>query len=450
MANPGGVTLNRLVLTFGLGLLLAFAVTGAVSLFTFDRLIERDTRRDVKVEHQGLLEIYRTGGSAALSDTIDDRVNDPTNLQAVYLLVDRKGDVLAGHGDELPAPLWRARGWVRFPWHRQTDADEVLAFVQQLPDGELLVTGHTTGEQQHSRDLIVQLGGTSLALLSALTLLLSWLLGRGVDRALEAPLDTVDRVAAGHLHERVPERRSDDGFARLDRTLNRMLDRIHELVGGIQSSTDAIAHDLRTPLMRLKTRLELLRQATGEGENRIEVESAIAEADQLIATFNSLLRLARIESAEGAPTAIVPLDAVLADAVEMWLAVAETRQQTINASIAPATIAGDRDLLFQLLSNLFDNAIKYAPVGSRIDVALQTSAREVLLEIRDHGSGIPPEQHQRVFDRFVRLESHRGTPGSGLGLSVVRAIAVRHGAEIHVEDAAPGMRVRIRFLAMAE
>ena len=450
MRNPGGVTLNRLVLTFGFGLLLAFAAVGAVSLFTFDRLVERDTTRDVHVEHQGLLEIYRAGGISALSDTIDDRVNDPTNWQAVYLLADSKGDVLAGHGDELPAPLWKVRGWVRFPWHKQSESDEVLAFVQKLPNGDLLVTGHTIGEQQHLRDLIVRLGGTSLGLLSALTLLLSWLLRRGVDRALEAPLDTVDRVAAGHLQERVPQRPGDDGFARLDRTLNRMLDRIHDLVGGIQSSTDAIAHDLRTPLMRLKTRLELVRQAVTNDDSRAEVEAAIAEADQLIVTFNSLLRLARIESSESALTTIVALDEVLTDAVEMWQAVAETRQQTIHADIVPARIAGDRDLLFQLLSNLFDNAIKYAPAGTRIEVALEKSSRDVLLSIRDHGPGVPAEQHQRVFDRFVRLEAHRGTPGSGLGLSVVRVIAVRHGAEIHVEDAEAGLRVRLRFPTAAE
>ena len=279
-------TLNRLVLTFGFGLLLAFAAVGAVSLFTFDRLVERDTVREVHVEHENLLEIYRTGGRPALSDTIDDRVNDPTNWQAVYLLVDKKGEVLAGHGDELPAPLWNQRGWVRFPWHKQSESDEVLAFAQTLANGDLLVTGHTIGEQQHLRELIVRLGGTSLGLLSALTLLLSWLLRRGVDRALEAPLDTVDRVAAGHLQERVPERRGDDGFARLDRTLNRMLDRIHDLVGGIQSSTDAIAHDLRTPLMRLQTRLELVRQSVTAPDSRSEVEAAIAEADQLKAAIN--------------------------------------------------------------------------------------------------------------------------------------------------------------------
>jgi signal transduction histidine kinase len=226
-----------------------------------------------------------------------------------------------------------------------------------------------------------------------------------------------------------------------------MLDRIHDLVGGIQSSTDAIAHDLRTPLMRLKTRLELVRQSV-HAQDSSEVEAAIAEADQLIATFNSLLRLARIESTEGALTTTVALDAVLTDAVEMWQAVAESRQQTIHAEIAPAQIAGDRDLLFQLLSNLFDNAIKYAPAGTRIDVVLEKSAGDVVLSIRDRGPGIPEEQHQRVFDRFVRLETHRGTPGSGLGLSVVRAIAVRHGAEIHIEDAGAGLRVRLRFAAV--
>ena len=215
-----------------------------------------------------------------------------------------------------------------------------------------------------------------------------------------------------------------------------------------QSSTDAIAHDLRTPLMRLKTRLELVRQAVTAEDNRGEVEAAIAEADQLIATFNSLLRLARIESAEGAPTVTVALDEVLTDAVEMWQVVAEAKQQTIHAEIAPARIAGDRDLLFQLLSNLFDNAIKYAPAGTVIDVVLEKSVHDVLLNIRDRGPGIPSEQHQRVFDRFVRLEAHRGTPGSGLGLSVVRAIAIRHRAEIRIEDADEGLCVRLRFPAL--
>ena len=201
----------------------------------------------------------------------------------------------------------------------------------------------------------------------------------------------------------MPERQGDDGFARLDRTLNRMLDRIHDLVGGIQSSTDAIAHDLRTPLMRLKTRLELVRQSVNAQDSGSEVEAAIAEADQLIATFNSLLRLARIESTEGALTATVALDAVLTDAVEMWQAVAESRQQTIHAEIAPAQIAGDRDLLFQLLSNLFDNAIKYAPAGTIIDVVLARTANDVMLVAEAFlALSIGTQQQARIFDAAAR------------------------------------------------
>ncbi|HMB57341.1 MAG TPA: HAMP domain-containing sensor histidine kinase [Arenimonas sp.] len=448
MQSSRGATLNRLVWTFGFGLLLAFAVVGAISMLAFDRLVERDTHRNVQVEHAGLLEIYRAGGRTELSDTIDDRVNEPTNWDSVYLLADKTGRVLAGHAEELPAPLWKKRGWVRFPWRKNEDTDEVLAFVQDLPNGDLLMTGHVTGEQQHLRELVVRLGATSLCLLAALTALLGWLMRRGVDLALEAPLDTVDRVAAGHMRERVPERGGDDGFARLDRTLNRMLDRIHDLVGGIQFSTDAIAHDLRTPLMRLKTRLEQARLASRDAATQTQVDAAISEADQLISTFNSLLRLAKIESKDSHPLDAIALDEVLFDAVEMWQAVAETRGQRLHTQIAPASIAGDRDLLFQLLSNLLDNAIKYGGDDSEIAVALSVQDGEVLLAISDQGPGIASDQRERVFDRFVRLESHRGTPGTGLGLSVVRAIAIHHGADLRLDSAQPGLRVLLRFPAI--
>jgi signal transduction histidine kinase len=228
-----------------------------------------------------------------------------------------------------------------------------------------------------------------------------------------------------------------------------MLNRIHELVGGIQSSTDAIAHDLRTPLMRLKTRLEQARLASADPTAAREIESAIAEADQLIATFNSLLRLARLEASDAPPTEPVALEQVVADAVEMWQVVAEARGQTLVARWQPVRIAGDRDLLFQLLSNLLDNAIKYAPAASRIEIELQADADAAVLSLSDEGPGIAPDQRERVFDRFVRLESHRGTPGSGLGLSVVRAIAIRHRADIRLESGASGLRIVIRFPRLA-
>jgi signal transduction histidine kinase len=364
----------------------------------------------------------------------------------VYLLVDPNGSVRSGHLSDLPPSLLHRQGWVRFPWN--DEGDYVLAYVETLPGGGQLVTGHSTGEQQHLRELFLRLGLAILCLLAALTLGLGWLLRRAVDRALKAPLDTVDRVTAGHLDERAPERAGNDAFARLGRTLNRMLDRIRDLVGGIQASTDAIAHDLRTPLMRLKTRLEEARLAAPDERVAREIDVALGEADQLIATFNSLLRLARIEGKSSAPMLEVDLADVVTDALELWQAVVEASNRVITAHIAPARIAGDRDLLFQLISNLLDNAIKYTGLGGRIVLDVHEESGAAVLSVSDNGPGIAADQHERVFDRFVRLESHRGTPGTGLGLSVVRAIAIRHGAEVRLSAAAPGLRVEVRFPAL--
>ena len=440
-------TLNRLVLTYGIGLMLAFAVFGGLSLAAFDQLVERDTRQTVLTDQKGLLEELRVTGRSGLAKAIDNRVEEDTHREAVYLLVDPDGKVRSGHLSDLPTSLLHQHGWVRFPWN--DEGDYVLAYVETLPGGGFLVTGHSTGEQQHLRELFFRLGLVILCLLATLTLGLGWLLRRAVDRALKAPLDTVDRVTAGHLDERAPERAGDDAFARLGRTLNRMLDRIRDLVGGIQASTDAIAHDLRTPLMRLKTRLEQARLAAPDPLVTREIDGAMAEADQLISTFNSLLRLARLEGNPSGTLTEVDLADVVTDAMELWQAVAEASGRVIESVIAPARISGDRDLLFQLISNLLDNAIKYTERGGHIVVSLHTEAGAVVLIISDDGPGIASDQYERVFDRFVRLESHRGTPGTGLGLSVVRAIAIRHGAEVRLSSANPGLRVEVRFSALS-
>lgn len=443
-------TLDRLVLTYALGLLAAFVLVGGVSLVALDRLLERDSQAAVRAEHQGLMEVYDSNGRNGLRRTINARVREPLNREAVYLLVEADGGISAGHRNDFPPTrLPKHAGWLRFPWIAAPESDTVLAYVQPLPGGGWLLTGHTTGAQQHLRELTEHLGAVILGLLAVMTLLLGWLLRRAVDRALELPLDTVDRVAAGRLEERVPERPGDDAFSRLGRTLNRMLDRIRDLVGGIQSSSDAIAHDLRTPMMRLRTRLEQARLESADPAVRARIDAAVGEADQLLSTFNSLLRLARIEAGADQDNAPVALDEVATDAVEMWSAVAEQHGQSVDAEISPARVSGNRDLLFQLLSNLLDNAIKYGQPGNQIRLLVAPDGDAVRLEIADLGPGIPAAQHERVFDRFVRGDSHRGTPGTGLGLSVVRAIAIRHRAELRLQsgDLGSGLRVLLRFPA---
>jgi signal transduction histidine kinase len=443
--RPVASTLNRLVLTYGLGLLLAFGLVGAVSFAAFERLVTRDAQQTVRAEHEGLMDVYRAGGRAGLRNTIDELVRAPTDREALYLLVDRDDHVIAGHRDDLPAFLPAKAQWLRIPWN-EGDDDEVLAWVQPLPDGGWLLTGHATGEQRRLRELVLPLGVASLAALAALSGLLGWLLRRAVDRALRASLDTVDRVGAGRLGERVPvEAGADDAFARLAHTLNHMLDRIHELVGGIQASTDALAHDLRTPLARLRTRLEQARMASADPAARAALDAANAEAEALLATFNGLLRLARIE---GSAAALQPvaLDAVLVDAAELWQAVMESKGQSLDVVLEHVQVGGDRDLLFQLANNLLDNASKYSGEGAHIRVWLRESEGGVELGVEDDGPGMGADLRERACDRLVRGETHRGTPGSGLGLSVVRAIALHHGAQWRLEPVAPtGLRVRLRF-----
>jgi signal transduction histidine kinase len=445
-----GSHLHRLVVFYGIGLVLAFALVGGVSLWAFDRLLERDIEQFVKMDSEGLMEVYRSAGRVGLEAAIVERTRSPTNRGARYLVLGRDGRVQVGHEIGKRIALPRKNGWLRLPSDDASQSEDVLANVRGLSGGGWLVVAHATGEHARLRELMVRLGGVSLVLLTLLSMLLGWLLRRSIDRSLTASLDTVDRVASGHLHERVPELPGNDGFARLGRTLNRMLGRIQDLVGGIQSSTDAIAHDLRTPLMRLKARLASVDSNRIGAVAQKEIDAAIVEVDQLVATFNSLLRLARIESAETTPTEIVDLDQIVVDAVELWQALAESHDQRLHLSIVPARIAGDRDLLFQMVSNLLDNAIKYAGRGSEISVVIENRGDEVLLVVSDRGPGIADDQRERVFDRFVRLEPHRGTAGSGLGLSVVRAIAIRHRADLRLESAKPGLRVRLAFPAAVE
>jgi signal transduction histidine kinase len=438
-------TLNRLVLTYGLGLLLAFGFVGAVSFVAFERLVARDAQQTVRVEHEGLMDVYRTGGRKELRATIEDLVQSPTDREALYLLVDRDGRVVAGHRDDLPAWLPATPQWMRIPWNDDDREDDVIAYVQPLPDGGWLLTGHATGEQRRLRELVLPLGAATLTALAALSALLGWLLRRSVDRALRASLDTVDRVGAGRLHERVPvEPGARDAFARLGATLNRMLDRIHALVGGIQASTDALAHDLRTPLARLRARLEQAQLASTDPATRAAIDAANVEAEALLATFNGLLRLARIEGG-GAALQPLALEELVADAAELWQAVLESKGQSLDVALEHVQVDGDRDLLFQLANNLLDNASKYAGEGAHIRVSLHAREHEVELCVEDDGPGMSAQLRERAFDRLVRGEDHRGSPGSGLGLSVVRAIALHHGAQCRLEPLAPGLRVRLVF-----
>jgi hypothetical protein len=227
-----------------------------------------------------------------------------------------------------------------------------------------------------------------------------------------------------------------------------MLDQIQRLVTSMRQVTENIAHDLRSPLNRLRTRLEitLMEEASPEAY-RAALERSIEEADQLIATFNALLSIARIEAGSTpAGGESVDVSALVSDAAEFYQPVAEGRGQTFDIDAAPdLSVTGNRQLLNQAVGNLIDNAIKYGGDGGRISVTARSTEAGIEIAVTDNGPGIPEADRERVQGRFVRLEASRSRPGSGLGLSLVRAVAGLHGGELALEDNAPGLRAVLRI-----
>lgn len=437
-------TSTRLALLVMGFFLAAVVVIGGGVYVAVSTLLLRDARELVHADTVALTDTYRDGGRAALLAELRGRISggegDP---DAVYALADAGGRALLGQLPEAREPGVRGR-WVEFSERAPegAPAPRVIAFERRLPGGELLLAGQRL--QSEDRLLALMQQAAVLALLVAVTLgaLVGWLTSRWVSRRLRSLEATAARVGAGELGLRVPLDRSGDAFDQVAQRFNAMLDRIEELLEGVRHATDHIAHDLRTPLTRLRNRLEDLRQHAPEAASRQGLAQALAETDQLLQAFAALLRLARIEAQPAdAAAPLLDLRGLLDDAADMYGPVAAERGLRIVQAGGAATVRGDRDQLFQLVVNLLDNALKHAPPGSDVELALDTTPDGVRLQVADRGPGIPVVDRDRVFDRFLRLEAHRGTPGVGLGLSLVRAIARHHGGRVALLDNAPGLRV---------
>jgi signal transduction histidine kinase len=265
----------------------------------------------------------------------------------------------------------------------------------------------------------------------------------GVLRRIEAIARTSREIMDGDLSRRVPRSGSNDEFDQLATSLNRMLDRIEALMAQVRQVADNIAHDLRTPLTRLRTRLEGLR-TDGDPETRESLDAAVAEADDLLATFNALLRIARIEAGRGTDAAPVDLALLVQDVAELYEPLAAERNQSLSvAAPGPLWAPGDRNMLVQALANLVDNAVKYTPPGGCIAIAAERDGRTARVVVSDSGAGIPAELRERVLERFFRVDASRSTPGSGLGLSLVKAVAQFHGARLDLTDNHPGLRIAL-------
>jgi len=277
-------------------------------------------------------------------------------------------------------------------------------------------------------------------------------MGATLGRAILGRMDTISRTAgeimAGDLSRRVPASGRNDEFDALANRLNSMLDRIQQLIKGIREVTDNVAHDLRSPLSRLRNRLEVtLLESRSEDEYRQAIGKTIEDTESLIKTFNTMLDIAQLDSGNNRKQwGRVDLNTLASDLEELYRPVAELKGQEFRLVTGePAQIAGSRDLLAQAIGNLLDNAIKYTPEGGSILLQVQRLEDTIEVMVRDTGTGIPESEREHVLERFVRLENSRHTPGNGLGLSLVNAVAGLHAAELKLGDNRPGLIVTLRL-----
>ena len=290
--------------------------------------------------------------------------------------------------------------------------------------------------------LIVALGATGLTLVLAIAG--GALLGSNFLRRIDTITRTSRAIMEGDLSARIPVRGTHDEIDQLVASLNAMLARIQQLMDGLRQVSSDIAHDLRTPLGRLRQRLEDARErATTTADYSAATDAAIEEADALLETFSALLRIAQVEAgAQKSAFAAFDVSALLKSLGETYQPVAEDSDRTLEVDVEPgAMLTGDRQLMAQLVSNLLENALRHTPEGTRVHLGLHRQGDGFEIEVADNGPGIPASEHERVFDRFYRLDRSRSTSGSGLGLAMVKAIAGLHGLTIRLEDAKPGLRV---------
>ena len=414
------------------------------------------TDQTIEAEIVGLAEQYRSGGINGLMNVIRDRVARNPDDQSLYLFTTEDHLKLAGNLSKWPEQADDGSNWIDFTLNEEMgwegESRRARARLFEVQGGLQLLVGRDISELSRLKELIEAAMNWGMGISLGLALVGGFFMSRSTTRRIEVINQTAYRIMHGDLSQRVPTRGTSDDFDQLADNLNQMLDRIEYLMEGIRHVSDSIAHDLKTPLTRLRSQLENTLISVSDPQAQEQVGRAVAEADQLLGTFNALLRIARLETGgKTVDNQPVDLTTLTNDAVELYEALAEEKEQTLDLSGSePLMIKGDRDLLFQVMSNLIDNAIKYTDEGGRIRVAVKRDNGYALVEVADSGDGVPDHEKDKIFERFYRVGRSRSQPGNGLGLSLVSAVVDMHDGSTELRDAdpgaeRPGLCVSIRF-----
>jgi signal transduction histidine kinase len=426
-----------------------------------ERLLAQQTRQTVQEEVADIQRAYERGGVNLLLRMMDRRARQPgANL---YVIAGPNGEMLAGNVASVQPGVLEEQGWTDMPFTYEPYAENTrpgkhlaIANVLRLDNGLRVMVGRDLGDPGRFRGIVRRALMVALAIMGVGALVIWFGIGRNALKRIDRMSAASQKIMAGDLSQRLPVGKSGDEFDRLSDSLNAMLGRIEKLNEGLRQVSDNIAHDLKTPLTRLRNKAADALAEDREEVRRVALEGIIGESDQLIRTFNALLMISRVEAGSiAAEMSSVDLSAISADSAELYEPVAEEAGLALVTDLEPGLmVKGNRELIGQAIFNLLDNAIKYAsePGGEpKIGVKLSKSGDSLRLSVCDNGPGVPAAKRGEVTKRFVRLDESRSKPGTGLGLSLVEAVMELHGGSLelsatHEDNAeAPGLTVTMVF-----
>ncbi len=430
---------------------MVLALFSYVYFATDDYVINRSDQA-INADRADLLQIYGDKGRSGLVHAIEDFQREPARGDSVCLLTDASFRPIAGNLQTWPEGAQGKSGRISFTEHGRIvhilERPELRANFETLPDGSHLLIGRNVGDLNHFMTTIHLALGLVLLLVFLLAAVATIAVTRRTVGRIESINTTTHAIMQSGLGRRVPLRGTGDEWDQLAVNLNSMLDRIEALMAEVRHVTDNVAHELRTPLARLRGRLEKASFAPRTAKaDQVLINESIADLDDVLRMFSSMMRISQVESTDRTSAfRDVDLVEIGRSVAELFDAAAEIRQTKLAVRAEKsAIIIGDRDLLFEAMANLIDNAIKHGREGGQVDLQIAKCHDGVVLRVSDDGPGIPENERENVFRRFYRLESSRGTPGNGLGLSFVAAVARLHGAAVNLCSNKPGIGVELQF-----
>jgi signal transduction histidine kinase len=445
-------------LAFGLlAVILVFYMTGSAVDY-----LRQQFQTSINQEITSLRNIYNNRGLNALVRVMEVRARAPgANL---YVISDPAGSIIAGNVRDIDVDLLRETGWHLHPFEYEGfDGDQgsanrnirerrAVARSFELPNGMRILVGEDIGEPERLRGVVRKALSFSLGMMLLVGFLIWYFVGSRALKRIDMVSKSTERILAGDQSERLPVSGVNDEFDRLSKRMNIMLDRISLLDKGLRNVSDSIAHDLKTPLTRLRNKADAAINADHkDSKSRDALAEVISDSDQLIKTFNALLMISRVEAgSQIAELAALDMSALMEDVAELYEPVCEEEGFELVMKIeSDVEILGNRELLSQALTNLLDNALKYGATKNKADqkviISLRCTSNEVIACVSDKGPGIAASEYEKVKERFTRLDESRSLPGNGLGLALVDAIAKLHGGRFELGDAAPGLKAELVF-----